>query len=194
MAHKPKRRKLTELGVKTLIKALDLYHFQDAYYEKRMRLAILLTLDTALRRHEVAKLRYQDINVQGGYLSIVGKGDKRRVVPINPYVMQELLNWKASDWISGQPVFNGWTGNGIYIAFKKLRDCTGLDIDFHGLRRTASTVWLENEVDIHVIQRLMGHVKIDQTIEYVGFEDHRVLQYMSKHESTKRKPSWVKVG
>jgi len=62
---------------------------------------MLTLLDTGLRVSELCGLSIDDVNLNGGYLRVMGKGQKERYVPIGAKVTNALLKYKVSAPIRG---------------------------------------------------------------------------------------------
>jgi integrase/recombinase XerC len=76
------------------------------------RAAATLALHTGLRRMEILSLRSGDIDLNDGKLSVIGKGGKRRVVPLNPVAektIRELMSSPTGDGF----LFHSRTGNNL---------------------------------------------------------------------------------
>ncbi len=54
---------------------------------------IVTALDTGLRASEIAGIRLGRLNLQSGYIKVMGKGTKERIVPIGKYVQMTLLHY-----------------------------------------------------------------------------------------------------
>src|SRR6266702_4492876 len=80
---------LNEPDVRKLLAAPD-SHTNQGY---RNRVILELLYDTAIRRSETAGIRLTDIDLDGGYILIHGKGGKERVVPISANVSDLLRNY-----------------------------------------------------------------------------------------------------
>ena len=127
---------------------------------------------TGLRREEAANLTWDDIilDVSQPHMRVVGKGDKERVVPLLPEAVEAL------DQPGRGPVFLSLAGkplrlNRITDAFKKACKLAGSpDHHLHHLRHTAATRMLSRGVNIKIIQLILGHASMSQTLVYTeGF-------------------------
>lgn len=136
---------------------------------------ILATLyAVGLRVSEVAKLRPEDIDSDRMMLHVrQGKGRKDRYVPLSPALLQKLRHyWKLyrpQTWLfPGQHLARPMSI--ITIAAIVRKACQRVDIKKkvtpHTLRHTYATHQLENGVDVRVIQKLLGHVRLETTAIY----------------------------
>lgn len=188
---KPLRRWLDARQSKHLIQTADRFAYSAPYYRARMKLILTLALETAVRIKELSQLRFEDIHFdQKMFWVINGKGGKNRPVHISDTLEPVLKAWKGNWHEPGKTVLNDLTINGIRIAFNKVREASGLDVDFHGLRRTAATRWYREGVPVRVIQKLLGHEKLEYTEWYLGLRELEAVEHMHLHFS-KRKPAQV---
>lgn len=100
---------------------------------------------TGMRRFEVAKLGWEDVNLNTGMMRVVGKADKLRRVPIHPALGERLA---ARRYHLGQPIVR-WVhlDHLAYIAPGR---------GFHDFRRTAATSLRRNGAQPPVIDRIFG--------------------------------------
>jgi integrase len=131
--------------------------------------AATLALHTGLRRMEILNLRSTDVDLIGGKISVVGKGGKKRVVPMNPVAekaVSELMSRPAQDGF----LFHSRTGNTLSHkqgAFQSaVRAARIINLHFHDLRHTFSTR-LRALTDPFTIKELLGHSRIETTEGYV---------------------------
>jgi site-specific recombinase XerD len=149
-----------------------------ALLEKTMNLkhrAVLMTAYGAgLRLNEVCHLKLTDIDSARMTLRVEqGKGAKDRYTLLSPRLLAELRRYWAlyrpQQWLftskDGAHPISDATVQKIFYAAKKragiVKDC-----GIHGLRHAFATHLLEAGVDIHTIQRLMGHGHISSTLRY----------------------------
>ena len=121
-----------------------------------------LFLLTGVRRFELKQLftRYES-----GAFSIVGKGNKFRLIPATKEIL-ELVEELREEW--------SWKSDrSINLHFEKLSKDIGLFKDGKGIvfphrfRATFATKLINNGVDLVTIQTLMGHSKISTTAGYI---------------------------
>ena len=176
-AHRPR---LNETQETTLLAAHESLVYRGCQ-KPRLDLMFLLYEKLGLRATEMAGLKWEDINEVELEVFILGKGNKWRCVPLDPRVIPILHQWKLDHWIPGQTVLNNWTANAMKIAMQRLRNAAGLDINLHGLRRTAADKLYAGNVDIHDIKEFLGHDSITTTELYLQKNSKRakrnILQY-----------------
>lgn len=126
-----------------------------------------------LRIGEARFLRPQDIDAKRMLISVVGKGNKQRFVPMTPALLQELRRvWRLHrnpDWVfatraNGNPVYAKTVG----IALKSAAMLTGIrDVTSHVFRHSFATRLLEEGADTSSVQILLGHEDLQTTQTYL---------------------------
>lgn len=138
----------------------------DALYaaiEPEYRLLFLLMVDHGLRREEAMHLRFEDIDLQHKVISVLGKGNKRRIVPfMSERFEQELTTAMQRQGRKRGPVaVNPETSRPYYDIRKALLRaaiaCGVPPFGHHVLRHTFASRLAENGIPPYVLQRLMGH-------------------------------------
>ncbi len=149
----------------------------------------LLALATGLRRGELLGLRWQDVDIDGGALTVrqilneteagltFGPPKTRasqRVVLLYPDVVAALRNHKAqqhAEGVSPKLVFTGKTGgavfpNNLQRHYERLVQLAGVPrINIHGLRHTYATLALSSGAPIKAVSETMGHVRASITLD-----------------------------
>ena len=138
--------------------------------------ALLMTAYAAgLRCSELSRLRASDID-SGRMLIRVdqGKGNKDRYVPLSPRLLEEPRHyWRRTrpmDWMFPSPVTGRcMSRDGIWQIYQTARERAGIEKGggIHSLRHAYATDLLEAGVDLHDIQRRMGHASPRTTMRYL---------------------------
>jgi integrase len=133
---------------------------------------ILLALNTGMRRGEILKLRWGDVDsdqivVQGD----TAKNKQSRVIPLNMEAKKVFSRWDST----GQYVFPG-NGESPITTIKRswatIRKAANLPaLRFHDLRHTFATRLLQNGADIRTVSSLLGHTDISITARYLHATD-----------------------
>lgn len=146
----------------------------------RDRAMVLAMLQGGLRAAEVRRLRLPDIDVGLRRLTVIGKGDRQRIVPVDraffaelvAYLRDERLTGLATDACfvvlrgptRGQPM----TESGMRRIFRTHRASSAATrVRPHRLRHTYGTELATAGIDLLVLQELMGHANPQTTAGYV---------------------------
>lgn len=144
----------------------------------RRDLAMLsLTYASGLRVSELLGLELGDLDTRQGLVTVTGKGDKRRVVPVGELTLTHIeayleLRGEAPKQ-GGQILFSGPSGKALTRqAFWKIVRRYGLaaglrhDLHPHALRHSFASHLLSGGADLRSVQLLLGHVSIATTEIY----------------------------
>ena len=143
-------------------------------YTDHLTPLVLLGVNTGLRRGELLQLRWRDVDLQRGMLTVRGDGAKTgqtRHVPLNSQAAQVLQAWKPpaleSDWC----VFGGSKLTTPLVAIKKgwaavLKAAKITGFRFHDLRHTFASKLVMAGVDLNTVRELLGHKSIAMTLRY----------------------------
>jgi site-specific recombinase XerD len=142
---------------------------------------------TGLRRCEVLHLRAPDIDAQAGLVRVTrGKGGKPRTVMLDPGLLATLRrHWRfhalPGPWLFPQRVFGAWVDRpaderkaSAAFHHAAVGANIGRRVTLHGLRHSFATHLLEGGVDLHTIQRLLGHEDIATTARYAHVRLDRI--------------------
>jgi integrase/recombinase XerD len=129
-------------------------------------------IDTGLRINECLTLERSKIDFDNLLLSVIGKGNKERIVPFSYELRKVLFKYAALHRF--ELMF--CTKNGCKVSYDNiLRDFYLLfgkleikpDGAFHSFRRTFATNYVRNGGNPLVLQRLLGHTTLQQTNVYI---------------------------
>lgn len=175
-----KTEDLTPEQLKNLLKAID--KSEDIEAANIMRLALF----TGMRRGEMFKLKWNDIDFQRGFISIRNpKGGVSQKIPLNEQARQVLENHPKRqknkdkvkpeyyDHVFLRPDNEPFTD--IRRRINPIKEAAGLPADFrplHGLRHTyASMLASSGKVDLYTIQKLLTHKSPVMTQRYAHLRD-----------------------
>lgn len=141
--------------------------------------AMLHTMYAAgLRVSELVDLDLVDVNLEEGFVSVVGKGSKRRIVPLGAHArtaMAEYLTRVRARWAkpASRAVFltargKAMTRQGFWAIVKKYARAAGITkpISPHKLRHSFATHLLSGGADLRAVQTMLGHADISTTQIY----------------------------
>jgi len=135
-----------------------------------------MALYTGMRRGELFKLRWKDIDFERGFIQIVDpKGGLTQKIPLNESTKNLLENHPKTKSLFVFPGRNGKELNDIIKTANKIRDKAGLPKDFrafHGLRHAyASMLASSGQVDMYTLQKLLTHKSPAMTQRYAHLRD-----------------------
>jgi integrase/recombinase XerD len=132
---------------------------------------------------ELCALRLADIDRQAGFVSVLGKGGKRRLVPIGDVALAALDSYlaQAPKTVSAGPVFiSSWGGpltrQGFWKIVLRYARRVGITkpISPHKLRHSFATHLLEGGADLRSVQAMLGHANIATTEIYTHISPEHV--------------------
>lgn len=161
----------------------------------RNRALITVLYRAGLRHSEALALLPKDINVASGTIAVLhGKGDRSRIVGIDPGACQVIFLWLERRARLGfgatVPVFVTMQGTALKSSYLKtllprLAQQAGIDkrVHPHGLRHTHAYELMMEGVEIPIIQRQLGHVSLATTAIYLNhIAPRQVIETMRKRE------------
>jgi integrase/recombinase XerD len=178
-------RKLPEVlsieEIDKLIGAIDL-----SKPEGQRNKAMLETLySCGLRVSELVSLKISDLHFDSGFLKVVGKGDKERLIPVSPRAIKEIQNYMPDrhklldkmDSVSENIVFLNSRGKGlsrvmIFTIIKQLARMIDLKktISPHTFRHSFATHLVDGGADLRAVQEMLGHESIQTTEIYTHLD------------------------
>lgn len=153
-----------------------------------------LLYGSGLRISEALGLKKRDVPLpgQGDTLTVLGKGNKTRMVPVLQNVLALIQDYVAMcphPLPAEGPIFVGARGGPlspriIQLAMARLRGGLGLPDSAtpHALRHSFATHLLGRGGDLRAIQELLGHASLSTTQVYTGIDTERLLEvYKTAH-------------
>jgi integrase/recombinase XerD len=161
----------------------------------RDRALIEVLYATGLRVSELVSLRPADVNLEAGYLTCTGKGDKQRLVPIG----RRAADWVARYLRDARPALlarrpkspwlfvNARGGRALTrVGFWKILKGYGRQVGIgralspHVLRHSFATHLLERGADLRAIQMMLGHADLSTTQIYTHVLEARLRTVYDK--------------
>jgi len=160
----------------------------------RDKALIELLYATGLRVTELITLRAGDLNLEEGYLTCVGKGDKQRMVPlgqnaadwVSRYMRDgrgALVKKRTSPWLFVNARDGGPLSRvGFWKVLKGYGKSAGLsrELSPHVLRHSFATHLLERGADLRMIQVMLGHADLSTTQIYTHVLEARLRAVYDK--------------
>ncbi len=171
--------------IEAMINAVDL-----SKPEGQRNVAILETLySCGLRVSELVNLRFEDCFFKEGFIRVVGKGNKERLVPVSPTVEDEVSAYVENDRADllikkGNEAYVFLNRRGakltrvmIFTIVKQLAEAAGIKktISPHTFRHSFATHLIEGGANLRAIQEMLGHESITTTEIYTHL-DQRYLR------------------
>jgi len=149
-------------------------------------MATLITLlDSGLRLSELTGLQLGNAHIDQGYLKVMGKGAKERIVPIGNLAQKALQRYvfhsrpepfyEDGDYLlltlEGKPM----SGNAVQLIFARLAQRSGVkQFHVHLCRHTFATNYLVNGGDVFSLQQILGHTSLEMVRRYVNLASAQV--------------------
>ena len=140
-------------------------------------LAVVLGLYCGLRRAEIASVRWTDFDAGDSSITVVGKGDRTRRVPVHATAREALISAPRS----GPWTFPGAGGRGhahpatIWAYVRDVGASAGVaELQTHQLRHTCLATMLDGCRDLGAVQDFAGHASPETTRIYTRTSDARM--------------------
>jgi len=161
---KPIQEYLTEEELSLFFSSID----TSTKIGKRNLLLLTILYDTAARASEILNLKLEDIHLEENYITLLGKGNKKRVVPIMDRTKDMIIIYMKNNILKDYLFSN----NGKVFNKTMINDLIK-SIDFnkkitpHTFRRSRAIHLLNHGINIIYIQELLGHASVQTTQDYV---------------------------
>lgn len=182
-------RKLPEIltieEIDQLIGAIDLGKLEG----HRNRAMIETLYSCGLRVSELVNLRFSDLYFEEGFIRVIGKGNKERLVPVSPSVEKEIGIY--NDHIRRHQTIQPGNENVVFLnrrgamltrvmiftIIKNLSQAIGLEktVSPHTFRHSFATHLIEGGANLRAVQDMLGHESITTTEIYTHL-DQRFLR------------------
>jgi integrase len=164
-----KTEDLTPDQLQALFSAIETTHHTTA--ANMMKLALF----TGMRRGELFKLQWHDLDFERGFIHIMEpKGGKSQKIPMNKNAREVFESiTRTSEYVF--PARNGGPRKDISKDLRAIKQAAGLPDDFralHGLRHVYATMLASSGlVDMFTLQKLLTHKSPEMTQRYIHFRD-----------------------
>ena len=164
----------------------------------RDRSLLELLYAAGLRVSEALRLDVDHVSPDSGFVRVIGKGDKERVVPVGEVALEWIgryLAWPRGAWLAraghadgaGSAVFVTQRGSRMgrqqaWQVVKGAAEASGLGdrVSPHTLRHSFATHLLEGGADLRVVQELLGHASISTTQLYTHVTGERIREVYAR--------------
>jgi len=145
-------------------------------------------LSTGVRVGELVRLNRCDIDFEQKECIVLGKGNKERIVYLNDKCVQSLKKYLDNRLDKNPALFISsvkglrYSKSCVETLMRKLGDRAGIpSVHPHRFRRTLATTACEKGMPIEQVQQLLGHVRIDTTMNYVMVNQANVKNSHKKY-------------
>ena len=145
----------------------------------------------------MASIKLGQLNMKGGFIKVIGKGNKERIVPIGEFVRMTLWHYVThvrpdhsdshcdSLLLSrhGQAI----TPNTIKLMFTRLAKSSGVKrLHCHLCRHTFAVNYLLNGGDIFSLREILGHTSLEMVSHYLHFTTAQITDQHHKYSPMDR--------
>ena len=173
---------------------------EDTPLELRNKTMIELAYSSGLRVSELINLKISNLHLQNGFIEILGKGNKERIVPvgeeaidlINKYLETARLlfvNNKSKDYVFLSRRGTNMSRQMFFGIIKEKAKLAGItkEISPHKLRHSFASHLLERGIDLRLIQELLGHESISTTEIYTHINNTKLKNvYLNAHPRARK--------
>jgi site-specific recombinase XerD len=151
---------------------------KGSYGYWRDYIMIALLYATGIRREELTNIKLTDLDMASGTVTVTGKGNKIRVVPVGDTTLEDLRAYLArrDEFLAmrqartpylllnrlGRPL----TVRSVDRLVKQFGKGEGMEFTPHTLRHSFATHLLENGADLMLIKEILGHSSLSTTQKY----------------------------
>ncbi|MBF0553604.1 MAG: site-specific tyrosine recombinase XerD [Nitrospirae bacterium] len=147
---------------------------------------------SGLRVSELVNVEIDKLEMDAGFIKVMGKGSKERLVPVNDRARQRIktylkdlrpaiLNNKHSPYLFLTNRAEPMTRQRFWQTIKAYGQMAGVELSPHTLRHCFATHLLEGGADLRSIQKMLGHVDISTTQIYTRVSTEKVRKEYDKH-------------
>jgi len=159
-----------------------------------------LFYSSGLRLSELAGLNWDQLDLGSGLVSVHGKGNRDRMVPVGRKAIEALLEWRKT-----RAVFTEFDENAVFVSkagkpisprsiqarirYWAIRQGLPQNVYPHLLRHSFASHVLESSGDLRAVQELLGHADISTTQVYTHLDfQHLARVYDKAHPRAQKKP------
>ncbi len=152
-----------------------------------------LAYASGLRLAELKNIRLEQLHLEAGFINVIGKGNKERVVPVGKKAIEAIERYLKS---ARPGLVNKKSPANVFLSMRgtpfasvtlwlRIKNCVkragiGRNITPHMLRHSFATHLLERGADLRVIQELLGHATINTTEVYTHVAGSRLREVHQK--------------
>lgn len=165
----------------------------------RDRAMIEVLYATGLRVSELVKLGVNDVNLTDGFVLVMGKGRKERVVPLGKHAIGHLqaylssarpalLKGRETSALFVTPRGKGFSRMGFWKLLRRHARTAGIvkELSPHKLRHSFATHLVERGADLRAVQAMLGHADLATTQIYTHVDSQRLRGTYDRHHPRSR--------
>lgn len=151
--------------------------FPEGWTGARDKCILEILYGCGLRRGELMGLTWADIDVYQQQMTVMGKGNKARIIPFGKHVQAAIKAYKNAAQLegisleksifvkdNGEPIYPKWLYNKVKLYLSGVSSLA--QTSPHVLRHTFATHMLDNGADLNAIKELLGHSSLASTQVY----------------------------
>nr|WP_251133111.1 site-specific tyrosine recombinase XerD [Exiguobacterium sp. s95] len=189
---KPEKKLPVVWSQTDVVKLLDSVVGNDPLVRRDAAMLELL-YGTGMRVSELLQLTLNDLQLELGYLSCLGKGNKTRIIPISTTAIDSVttylelarnsLGGLQTDYVFLNSRGSRLSRQGFWKMIKRRAREAGIEKEItpHVLRHSFATHLLENGADLRVVQEMLGHADLSTTQMYTHVNKGRLHEVYKNH-------------
>lgn len=162
-------------------------------FSSRDAIMLELLYSSGLRVSELVSIKLEDLHLESGYIRVMGKGSKERIVPISSRTKERLDFYLKSVRPAtvrppvGSPYLfltnrgKPMTRQRFWQTLREIGKATGIRVSPHMIRHSFATHLLEGGADLRALQKMLGHSDISTTQIYTRVSGDRLRDTHRKH-------------
>jgi len=179
----------------TMTEVTDLFRSisENDIFELRDKAIFELLYSCGLRISEAVELKISDVDFDNKFISVRGKGDKERIVPIGDEAVRlmklyygnsrpQIIGGRSSEYAFISKKASKLNRKSVWRLLKGYVERTKIEknITPHTLRHSYATHMIENGADLRSVQELLGHVDISTTQIYTHLAQKKLKEIHKK--------------
>jgi integrase/recombinase XerC len=172
----------------SLNRLLNSFEFEDSFTGARDQLVLEVLYGTGIRLSELLGITENDLDASARTVRVTGKGNKQRIVPLNPSLLLVLEKYRASSLAEfgpsegGSPLLRTDKGEPLYekLVYRTVKkylsqiSTSAAHQHPHALRHAFATHLLGKGADLNAIKELLGHASLAATQVYTHLSVDRL--------------------
>ena len=188
----------TTSSIKDTYSDEDLEKMRDSCEEKRDLALIDILASTGMRVGELVLLNQSDIDFNNRECKVLGKGNKERIVYFDARAkihLQDYLDSRSDDcealFVTLKAPHSRLTISGVESRVREIGKRLDIEkVHPHKFRRTLATRAIDKGMPIEQLQQLLGHKRIDTTLQYAMVKQSNVKLAHKKYIGSMNMGNW----